>query len=122
MKLLCETCGNDIAKPADGWVEWTATKRPDSDVFDVGQFRVCHHTTASPMGQCYMHNSDGRMGHHLGKFSGRTGLTIMLAMMMEHSDNWQIDHESLGILIDRLHGDGTISGGSFHFDDHVGRK
>lgn len=41
---VCDTCGDVIEQPSDGWLEWV---RNDADG-RVGGFRVVHHYKASP--------------------------------------------------------------------------
>jgi len=64
-QYVCDTCGEVIKSPKEGWLEWIhdrATKKKHS-------FRVCHHVSFSPLGKpqgCYRHGDKlGRADMHL---------------------------------------------------------
>lgn len=65
-QYICDTCGEIIDKPEDGWIEWIY-----SDDGMQTDFRIVHNGGASPRKKfnhegCYQHgNSNGRMDDHL---------------------------------------------------------
>jgi hypothetical protein len=86
---LCDTCGQRIAHPKDGWVEWLVRfEGPQS----VGKgLRLVHHRPASPLiGGCQYHERqefalDRSTVHDLPleSFLGDNGLTRLLALLAE---------------------------------------
>ena len=57
---ICDSCGQPILKPEDGWVEWTKA-RVGENLWVVTQMRLVHHCTASPKapdGTCQFDEAD----------------------------------------------------------------
>lgn len=66
-QFVCDTCGDIIKCPEDGWIEWIS----DEDR-ECHSFRIVHHQTKSPRGGrqgCYQHEGEpGRSDSHLDDF------------------------------------------------------
>ena len=45
-QFICDTCGNIIEKPEDGWVEWLSKFDKNKGKFINKGFRVCHHESS----------------------------------------------------------------------------
>lgn len=79
---ICDTCGEVIESPRDGWLEWVAT-----DSRHARDFRIVHHRPVSPRGEhppdgCYQHASErGRQDSHLDSFVGADGLARLLSFL-----------------------------------------
>lgn len=73
---VCDTCGEVIKTPEDGWVEF----QPDSEHKYVG-FSIVHHKLASPNNEsrngCYCQTE----GMHLNEYLGVSGLSKLLVFM-----------------------------------------
>jgi hypothetical protein len=76
---ICDTCGELIARPEDGWVEWQnekqKTSEPEPRYYD---FRIVHQIVASPRREertegCYAPNHQ-MMSSHLHHLLGPDGL------------------------------------------------
>lgn len=80
---VCDTCGEVIESPEDGWLEWIS----DDDMKASG-FRIVHHLPASPRKKthpedgCYQYsgNSYGS-DSHLSEFIGEDGLAHLLTFL-----------------------------------------
>jgi len=77
---ICDKCGEVIASPTDGCLEWLA----DRDSLKISGFKVVHHAPASPYrakdGNCYHYSSDLESHDmHLDMFLGLDGLARMVA-------------------------------------------
>ncbi|MFH0915650.1 MAG: hypothetical protein V1912_04295 [bacterium] len=81
---ICDTCGELIKRPEEGWVEWL------EGIDDrVGDFRICHAVPFCPLAQdeitgpfCQQHV--GRLGMHempLEDFADQGGLLEMLSFV-----------------------------------------
>lgn len=79
---FCDTCGDVIQRPEDGWIEWLR-----DDDHRVHSFRICHHAKASPRRNasregCYAYgNSKGRQDLHLDSVLGHDGLAYFLSFV-----------------------------------------
>lgn len=113
MRLVCETC-QETMTVKQAWVEWLAIRHRDGG-YEVSGFRICHHAPHSPHfgqgGNCYRHyrRRDAApgtldLGHHLDRFTGRAGLSSMMAMLAENGPTWRLDTSSFARLVDRIHG------------------
>lgn len=65
-QFICDTCGQVIEKPEDGWFEWIQVDHTQPR----HSFRIVHHKSASPRKHleegCYQHgNARGRSDDHL---------------------------------------------------------
>ena len=89
---ICDTCGEVIENPKDGWVEWITFE--DSDrVRRYRDLRLVHHRPASPhkegggcqFNQRYEFERDGGtvMDYHLPDLLGVDGLMMLLSMVAE---------------------------------------
>lgn len=74
-QFICDSCGEIIKRPEDGWIEWLI-KGNAQDGYTCSDFRICHHKSRSPyegVDGCY--NYANRMGEatmHLNHYySGR---------------------------------------------------
>jgi hypothetical protein len=80
---ICDECGEVIAKPEDGWLEWF-----ESVHYHIAPhgFRIVHHYNASPIGGCYYtdrrrHSDILLSNNHLDDFLGQEGLDYLLGFM-----------------------------------------
>ena len=78
LRWICDTCGQLIEKPENGWTEW----RENPESFRYSDFRLVHHALASPRKSrgrnCYQHtNHAGRNDSHLGALLGVDGMFAM---------------------------------------------
>ncbi|MDV6373397.1 hypothetical protein [Deinococcus arenicola] len=73
---ICDSCGQIIEKPEDGWFELFR----DADQRFVN-FKIVHHSLASPLGEggCYSPDVKGDM--HLSEVLGPDGLTYLLSFI-----------------------------------------
>ena len=79
---ICDTCGELIEKPKDGWLEWYK----DED-FKAQGFRICHHAPSSPRRAegrggpgCYAYDRHKRrLDNHLDTFLGPDGMIALLS-------------------------------------------
>jgi hypothetical protein len=72
----CDTCGEPIRRPRDGWVSWAE----QGGVID--QFQIVHHASASPLASmtgCYAPDELGSM--HLSSALGSRGLAELLRLL-----------------------------------------
>ena len=58
-QFYCDTCGEIIDSPEEGWIEWIADYN-DSLSYEIHSFRIVHHFTHSPIALetnegCYQH-------------------------------------------------------------------
>jgi hypothetical protein len=80
---VCDTCGEVIKSPEDGWLEWIS----DEDRKSSG-FRIVHHLLASPRKKirpeegCYQYNDNPNgSDSHLSEFTGEDGLSHLLMFL-----------------------------------------
>jgi hypothetical protein len=79
---ICDACGELIARPQDGSIEWL-----DSSEKRARAFRIVHCAAASPRkagpgGNCHFHrNASDRVDVDLSKFLGASGLAQLLAFL-----------------------------------------
>lgn len=70
----CDTCGELILRPRDGWVSWS-----EQDGV-LTRFHLVHHAAASPRaGSCYVPDELGSM--HLSATLGARGLARLLGLL-----------------------------------------
>jgi hypothetical protein len=68
-QFICDTCGEIIEKPEDGWIEWI-----HSDDGMQTEFNIVHHAGSSPRKifnheGCYQHGGrNGRMDNNLNQY------------------------------------------------------
>lgn len=73
-QFICDTCGEIIQKPEDGWVEWISVYNESTKKFNTHSYRIVHHQSASPKKEssyygCYQHDkAKGRCDNHLHHF------------------------------------------------------
>jgi hypothetical protein len=88
---ICDTCGEIIAAPGDGYLEWVT-----DDELHARDFRIVHHKPKSPRRGpegCYRHGKDpGRQDMHLDEFVGADGLAHLLTLL----DLGQVDPDDSG--------------------------
>lgn len=80
---ICDTCGELIEKPEQGWLEW---KYKHGTPGTVSEFRICHQLLSSPEKDsnregCYRHAGPGRQDNHLHYFVGPDGMISLLAKL-----------------------------------------
>lgn len=77
---ICDSCGEVIHKPEEGWVEWV--EGSDNLCRD---FRICHHKVYSPFENqdgCYKHSSElGRCDLHLDQILGEYLMPFLLKFL-----------------------------------------
>jgi hypothetical protein len=74
---ICDTCGEIIESPSDGWLEW----RYDGPR-GAHDFRIVHHKSKSPHEDgCYQHEGPGRRGSPLDCYVGSDGLATLLSFL-----------------------------------------
>ncbi len=89
----CDSCGELIESPKDGWLEWLS----DEDHLAYG-FKIVHHLPASPYKDrreegCYHYDRHTRrMDTHLDEFLGEDGLAHLLMFL----DVGVVDPDSKG--------------------------
>jgi hypothetical protein len=73
-QFICDTCGEVIERPEDGWVEWISTYDEARRCYMKYGFRICHHSGISPLSEsnsegCYFYSNEiGRSDMHLDNF------------------------------------------------------
>lgn len=73
-QFYCDTCGEIINSPEEGWIEWISKYNEVSGLDDIHSFRIVHHYSCSPLAStkkygCYQHtDEDGRSDVHLQDF------------------------------------------------------
>lgn len=75
---FCDTCGEVIQNPNEGWLEWIEpVGGPASD------FRICHHRPASPREEgCYVHTNERyRSDGHLHWWAGDKAKLFLLKFL-----------------------------------------
>lgn len=103
----CDTCGEMIDRPHDGWVEWFC--KVENGIRSGSGFRLVHKSAASPRGGARNCQYDGRAVQLEGgmalkdddmtEFMGADGLTRLLCML---SDN-ELPKDEVIEMIKRLH-------------------
>lgn len=81
---ICDTCGQQIASPEEGWLEWLWDEERRA-----GDFRICHAAAYSPLQTdpdngpfCQKHQYSEHVGDlDLKAFTGPEGLVRMLALI-----------------------------------------
>lgn len=81
---ICDTCGELIESPEDGFVEWLSPMEEG-----VREFRIVHHAPKSPYWEgrgrgrdCYHHTKHpNRRDLHLEDFIGPDGLVLLLSFL-----------------------------------------
>lgn len=73
-QFICDSCGEVIKRPEDGWIEWLVTGERDNYV--CHSFRICHHKSRSPYpgrDGCYnyAHHPDGADMHLHHYYEGK---------------------------------------------------
>ena len=97
---ICDTCGEVIESPADGWVGFL--KDEDSKAHD---FRIVHHvmfSPRSPSGSCYPYsNGANRVSIRLKWLTGDTGVAYLFHFLDSHGVK-VLDVQEFGELMRRL--------------------
>lgn len=74
IQFHCDTCGEVIEKPEEGWFEWISEYDEEAKITKSHSFRIVHNRTHSPLANyrktgCYQHDAEeGRLGEHLNYF------------------------------------------------------
>jgi hypothetical protein len=73
-QFICDTCGEIINEPKEGWIEWISDIDEKNGKFIDHSFRIVHHFAHSPLAEtkpdgCYQHqHALGRSDSHLHQF------------------------------------------------------
>lgn len=73
-QFICDTCGEIIDKPEEGWIEWISKLDFDKGTREIHSFNIVHHYSYSPLAThtnegCYQHQGKlGRSDNHLNHF------------------------------------------------------
>jgi len=109
----CDTCGFDIARAEDGWVEWLMVEFPKGN-----GLRLVHAYPASPRldhpSRCQYGRVRGLNDLPLEDFVGPNGMMRLLAMLYDE----RAPKEELLEMIKRLHIPGYEQA-RHHFDDAI---
>jgi hypothetical protein len=90
---ICDSCGEVIQRPEDGWLEWISHSYDDAH-----DFRIVHHKTRSPRAEhlrsgCYQHElAAGRKDVGLDRFGGPDAIAHLLTFL----DSGYVDRDDLG--------------------------
>ena len=97
---ICDTCGEVIESPADGWVGFL--KDEDLKAHD---FKIVHHvmfSPRSPSGNCYPYNNGAnRVSIRLKWLTGDTGIAYLFHFIDSHGVK-VVDIQEFGELMRRL--------------------
>lgn len=83
-QFICDTCGEIIEKPEDGWIEWI-----HSDDGMQTEFNIIHNAGSSPRKEfnhegCYQHGGrNGRMDNHLNQY---TDPNVIMSFLLHFID------------------------------------
>lgn len=87
-QFICDTCGEIINSPKEGWIEWISPWESEDDKRLCFDFRIVHHLTSSPLGinsndGCYQHtDAIGRSDLNLDNFTNKeTGMAHILKFL-----------------------------------------
>jgi len=87
-QFICDSCGEVIEKPEDGWVEWLYEKNEETGFSKNRGFKIVHHSPRSPLNtgirgvNCYHYNNiPNRSDNHLTYFLGVNGLVELYAKL-----------------------------------------
>lgn len=118
---ICDTCGEFINEPRDGWVEWLVGPRDESGRRRHRGLRLVHQSQATPLapkGNCqyneqeeYRHDRAIIADMHLEQFLGPDGLM----MLLEYLATEELPKEEVLVMIKRLHIPG-YEHARLHFD------
>ena len=73
-QFICDTCGELIKEPKEGWIEWIIEVNAKTGKRETHSFRIVHHFKYSPLAKehnagCYQHeHAKGRQDLHLHHF------------------------------------------------------
>jgi hypothetical protein len=73
-QFFCDTCGEIINSPEQGWIEWISKYDENTQTFKTHSFRIVHNYVNSPNADrsnsgCYQHTgATGRHDSHLHSF------------------------------------------------------
>ena len=105
---ICDSCGEYILKPIDGWVEWLTRKRQDSET-NIGRgLRLVHHCGAhNPLSERCQYDQDKEYKQGgsilsdsgLEEFIGADGLMSLLELLARS----ELPADEVIEMIKRLH-------------------
>lgn len=88
-QFICDTCGEVINQPSEGWIEWLAWMNDAENKFEAHSFKIVHHHAYSPLvnntnNGCYQHD-DAIAGcaEHLHQFIDENYKTANLLMFLD---------------------------------------
>lgn len=114
---ICDTCGEIIESPKDGYVQWVVFRDEDGQR-RARDLNIVHHKTTSPLGSdaaCYLDATGGSlMDNDLESFLSQNGLMQLLSML----DEGLLPKEQVIEVIKRLHIKG-YEHARFHFDKAI---
>lgn len=98
---ICDTCGNEIEKAGDGWVEWLSTKDTSGKSQGNGLRLVHHRTTREGCQYGFADLSEKTILQdlELAKLLGADGLNLLISMIADR----ELPTEELLEMIKRLH-------------------
>lgn len=73
-QFICDTCGEIINRPEEGWIEWISKSDFEKETREIHSFNIVHHYSSSPLATphnegCYQHSREpGRSDIHLNQF------------------------------------------------------
>jgi len=86
-QFTCDTCGQLIEKPEDGYVEWLSLKDENKGTYINSEINIVHQFMASPYKDssaagCYQHHQKrGRHDLPLTKFLGENNMAYILKFL-----------------------------------------
>jgi len=97
---ICDTCGEVIESPADGWIGFLK-----DEGLKAHDFRIVHHvmfSPRSPSSNCYPYNNRAnRVSLHLKWLTGDTGIAYLLNFIDSYGVK-EVDIKEFGELMRRL--------------------
>lgn len=88
-QFVCDTCGEIINSPEEGWVEWIFNSGLEGEKREIHSFRIVHHFSSSPHSSsnpngCYQHTKKrGRNDNHLHYFTDEDRKIILLLKFLD---------------------------------------
>ena len=87
-QFVCDTCGQVIENPNEGWVEWLSSFDEDLQRIQKKEFRICHHNI-----KCQKHaNKLACADLPLTEFHGEMGMIKLISFLdigIYHDKDWK---------------------------------
>jgi hypothetical protein len=97
-QFYCDTCGEIINCPKEGWIEWISENDKEKGTFKTHSFRIVHHMTHSPIATktnngCYQHSKkierrDSHLDHFLSKEYKMANILMFLDIGSYHNPEY----------------------------------